>query len=127
MNWIPMLKIRVAANHQQTPVIPAIVDTGSPYCLFRTDVADFLHLDLNKAPTGSLGGVIAGARDPVKFHTVNLVIESNWTITVYAGFMKKLSVAAILGRGGFIDRFQVTFDHSKSPHEFEITKIDLVN
>jgi len=41
--------------------------------------------------------------------------------------MKKLSWPIILGRTGFFDRFLVTFDHSKTPHEFEITKIERPN
>jgi hypothetical protein len=40
---------------------------------------------------------------------------------------KKLSVQAILGRAGFFDRFEVRFDHSMSPPNVEITKIDLIN
>jgi len=71
--------------------------------------------------------VIKGASDPVFFYPVNLTIEANWTINVLAGFTKKLSVQAILGRGGFFDRFHVRFDHSKSPPEFEIEKIEVVN
>lgn len=122
-----MLKIRVSANHQHTPLLPAVVDSGAPYCLFRADVADFLHLDLKNDQEGSIGGVISNVKDAVYFHNVNIVIENNWTISVLAGFMKKLSVAAILGRGGFFDRFQVCFDHSKSPPEFEVTKLDWIN
>jgi hypothetical protein len=125
--WIPMLRIQVSTKHQSTPTLPAIVDSGSPYCLFRTDVADFLHINLGGAPKGMLGGVIKGVTDPVLFYPVNLAIEANWTISVLAGFTKKLSVQAILGRSGFFDRFHVRFDQSKSPHEFEITKIDFVN
>ena len=55
------------------------------------------------------------------------MIENQFLIEVFAGFSKKLSVVGILGRGGFFDRFHVRFDHSKSPPEFEIEKIDLVN
>jgi hypothetical protein len=104
-----------------------VVDSGAPYCLFRADVADFLHIDLKKGPEGECGGVIGGPKDAVYFHNVDILIENNWTIKVYAGFMRKLSVAAILGRGGFFDKFQVCFDHSKSPSEFEITKIEWTN
>src|ERR1043165_211054 len=127
INWTPLLKVRISANHQSTPILPAVVDSGSPYCLFRADVADFLHIDLRKAPQGSLGGIIGGPHDPVFFHNVNVVVENNWTINVYACFMKKLCTAAILGRGGFFDRFQVLFDHSKNPPEFEVTKIEWTN
>lgn len=127
INWTPFLKIRVSANHQSTPVLPAIVDSGSPYCLFRAGVADFLGIDLKKCPKSEIGGIIGGPKDFVYFHTVNLVIESNWTISVFAGFMKKLGTQAILGRVGFFDKFLVTFDHSKSPPEMDVNKIELIH
>ncbi len=126
--WVPTLSVRVGFKHQVTPfTMPAVVDSGSPYCLFRQDVADFLHINLQGAPGSYIGGVIMGAKDPIRFHQVNVIIESNWTITVLAGFVKKLSVQAILGRGGFFDRFRVRFDHSKTIPEFEITKIERPN
>jgi len=120
--WIPMLKVQVSARHQTTPTLFAIVDSGSPYCLFRTDVADFLHINLKGAPEGSIGGIIRGVTDPVLFAPVSITIELNWTINVLAGFVRKLGVQAILGRSGFFDSFHVTFDQSKSPPEVEIEK-----
>lgn len=126
-DWIPYVKIRVSANHQSTPMLHAVIDSGASYCLFRADVADFLHIDLTKAPTASMGGVIGGPKDTVYFHAVNVVIENNWTINIFAGFMKKLSVPALLGRVGFFDKFQVLFDHQPYPPEFELTKIELIN
>lgn len=125
--WMPLLRIRVSAKHQHTPWIQAVIDSGSPYCLFRADVADFLHMDLEKGAEGRLGGIVSAIREPIYFHNVSIVVEVNWTIDVFAGFMRKLSFPAILGRGGFFDRFLVQFDHSKSPPEFEITKIEPVN
>jgi hypothetical protein len=110
-----------------TPLIPAVVDSGSPHCLFRLDVANFLHIDLTNAPKTSMGGVISDVKDDLLFHRIRIQVENNWTFEVVAGFMKKLSVPAILGRTGFFDRFQVTFDHSVSSPELEINKIDLVN
>lgn len=125
--WIPMLRVRCLFQHQMMPPVLAVVDSGSPYCLFMTEIADFLHIDLTNAPKGSMGGVIGGPQDVTYFHRIRLQVENNWTFEVTGAFMKKLAVPAILGRNGFFDRFQVTFDHSKTPHEFEITKIDLVN
>jgi hypothetical protein len=127
--WTPMLKVRVSFNHQNTPTMTAYVDSGSPYCMFNSAVANFLHIDLKKAqvsPLG-LGGVVSGQREPLYFHKVGLTIESNWVIEVLAGFSKKLSVQAILGRSGFFDKFRITFDHSQFPPEFEIDKIELVH
>jgi hypothetical protein len=125
--WMPLLKVRVSANHQHTPLLHAVVDSGSPHCLFRADVADYLHINLKGTPESEIGGVIGGPKDAVHFHHVNIVIENNLTIRVLAGFMKKLSVAAILGRNGFFDNFLVCFDHSQSPPELEVTRFELVN
>jgi hypothetical protein len=71
-NWTPMLRIRVAANHQQTPVLSAVVDSGSPFCIFRMDVANFLHVDLRSAPSSQIGGVIGGPKELIYFHNVIL-------------------------------------------------------
>ena len=126
--WTPVLKVRVLGpSHRVSPSIPAVVDSGAPYCLFRAEVANYLKLPLKNGPEGGIGGIIGGVREPVYFHQVNIVIEDNWTISVWAGFMRKLSVTAILGRAGFFDKFQVMFDHSQSPPEFEVTKIDLIS
>jgi hypothetical protein len=127
--WTPQLRVRVSGKHlhQHSPSLPAFVDSGSPYCLFHSAVADFLHIDLKSGAQGQLGGVIDDHKESMYFHKVNLTIENHWLVEVFAGFSKKLSVVAILGRSGFFDRFQVRFDHSKTPPEFEVTKIDLIN
>ena|SRR5882724_10207025 len=124
---MPVLWVRCLYQHQALVRIQAVVDSGSPYCMFKTDIADFLKIDLTNAPQGSMGGVIGGPSEPLYFHKITLQVENNWTFEVMGGFMKKLSWPIILGRGGFFDKFQVTFDHSKTPHEFEINKIEFVN
>lgn len=102
---------------------PAFVDSGSPYCLFHSTLADYLHINLRSGAEAELGGVISEHKEPLYFHKVNLMIENRLMIEVFAGFSKKLSVVARLGRAGFFDCFYVRFDHSKSPPEFEIEKI----
>jgi len=129
MSWVPLLNIRVSGKHMQRPSFsfPAYVDSGSPYCLFHSAVADYLKIKLESGIKGDLGGVIGGAKEPLYFHRVYLTIENRWIIEVVGGFSKKLSVQAILGRSYFFDRFYVRFDQSKNPAEFEIEKIDLTN
>jgi len=122
-----MLSVRCSFQLKAAPPVLAVVDSGAPCCLFRTEIADFLEIDLANAPTLPIGGVISGPKDTVLFHRVRLQIENNWTFEVLGGFMKKLSVPAILGRNGFFDKFLVTFDQSKTPHEFEIVKIEQPN
>lgn len=124
--WLPTLNVRLVAKHVQTPWVQAVVDSGSPYCLFRSALADYLHMDVTRGAEGNLGGIISGYQEKVYFHRVKIIVEANWSIEVYAGFMRNLRVAAILGRNGFFDNFFVRFDHSCTPPELEVEKIPSV-
>ncbi len=64
--WTPMLNIRVARDHKQTPRFPAIVDSGSPYCLFKSSVADYLGFDFTKGVEAPIYGV-SGVGEPAFF------------------------------------------------------------
>jgi hypothetical protein len=64
--------------------------------------------------------------EPVFYHKLRLYVESNWVIDITAGFVKKLSVAGILGRNGFFDNFKVRFDHSSHPPIFELERIEKI-
>jgi hypothetical protein len=122
--WLPLLNVRVGINHKQTPRIPAVADSGSQCCLFRADLAEYLGIDLKRGIEGTMGGLSHGMREPVFYHKVKLYVESDWIIDVTAGFIKKLSVAGILGRNGFFDNFKVKFDQSMTPPIVEIEKIE---
>lgn len=124
--WMPTLNVRVLANHLQTPWMPAVVDSGSPYCLFRSDVGEYVRIDVDHGQKGQVGGIISGYTEPIYFHKVKVLVEVNWCIEAYAGFMRKLRVPAILGRNGFFDAFYVRFDHSVDPPELEVEKIPSV-
>jgi hypothetical protein len=121
--WIPSLDVRFLVHHQLTPPVKAVVDSGSPYCLFRAQIGEWIGIDVQRGEEGQLGGIIANVREPIYFHRVQLLIENSWRLEVLAGFMKNVGVAAILGRSGFFDCFRVTFDHSTHPPELEITRI----
>jgi hypothetical protein len=122
-----MLKTRIGWRHQKTPRFDAVVDSGSPWCLFRFELADLLGIDTLNGQEDLIGGISEGMQEPVYFHKVQLYIEDNWIIDVTAGFVKKLTFAALLGRNGFFDNFLVTFDHSYQPPMFEINKIEKRN
>ncbi|HXZ26742.1 MAG TPA: hypothetical protein VEG08_01965, partial [Terriglobales bacterium] len=126
--WLPYLRVRPAKGHVVfRGHLMAIVDSGSPYCLFRADVATAIGIrDITTGIEGDIGSVKKGQGDTVYFHKIQLYIESDWRIDVMAGFTPNLSVAALLGRNGFFDQFLVTFDHSGSPPALEVSKIDRV-
>ncbi len=122
----PALKLQIGnlTTRQRTPKFDAIVDSGSPWCIFKTDFARFLGLDLSGAPTYPLGGVVGDARDEMAFYKVNLIIETNWCIQVLAGFAENLAVHGILGRHGFFENFTVHFDHSGRVPQLTIEKFN---
>jgi hypothetical protein len=124
--WLPLLNVRVSWNHKQTPRIPAVVDSGSQCCLFRADIGEYLGIDVKNGIEDVIGGLSQGMREPVFYHKVKLYIESDWIIDVTAGFVKKLSVAGILGRNGFFDNFRARFDHSGVPPIVEIERIEKI-
>jgi hypothetical protein len=120
-----MLRVRPGKGHAflRSPVL-ALVDSGSAYCLFHSDIALPIGIrDISTGKPGEIGGVKAGVKDRVYFHNIKLQIASNWSIDVLAGFTPNLSCKALLGRYGFLDHFIVTFDHSGTSPELEITKI----
>ncbi len=105
--------------------ILAIVDSGSPYCLFRDDVAAAIGIrDITTGKPFEFGSVKRGITGTAYFHKIGLYVESDWKIDVLAGFSSTLSVAGLLGRYGFFDHFLVAFDHSGNPPVMEISKID---
>jgi hypothetical protein len=122
--WVPLLQVRACWNHKQTPRIPAVVDSGSQCCLLRFDIGEYLGIDIKQGVEDMIGGLSHGMKEPVFYHKVRLYIEADWIIDVTAGFIKKLSVAAILGRNGFFDSFKVSFDHSYNPPVFDIDRIE---
>ena len=124
--WMPLLHVRVGHNHKQTPRLPAVVDSGSPYCFFQSSVGEYLGIHVESGIEDSVGGITKSSPEPVFFHRVQIYVESDWIIDVMAGFCKKLSVTAILGRNEFFDNFQLRFDHSGNPPMLEINRIERI-
>jgi len=123
--WVPYLRVRPAKGHTilRSPLL-AIVDSGSWYCLFRSDIAESIGIrDITTGKSGPMRGVRKGMEDTFYFHQIQLYIESDWKIDVMAGFSPNLSVPALLGRNGFFDHFLVTFDHSADPPVIEVSRL----
>lgn len=121
--WLPILSVKLIRTHLYTPSILAVVDSGSPCCIFRFDLAEILGLDIASGEVGSMAGIIAGAGAKIYYHNVKLQVESDWVVAIKAGFMRELPVVGLLGRKGFFENFKVLFDHSVHPPEVEITRI----
>lgn len=109
-------------NHTKSNRFEAVVDSGSPWCLFHGDVGTDIGIDVTKGIEQPLGGVIGGASGKSYFHKVKLCLPGT-IIEVMAGFSPQLSVAGILGRSGFFDNYTVTFDPCNDPPGMEIQRV----
>ncbi len=123
-----MLFVRIARKHAKPSVrSSAVLDTGSAFCLFRSDIAHSIGIDVSTGIKQPIGGVVPGASTEAYFQRVNLHIEANWIVEVNAGFIDHFQWGALLRRRGFFDRFVVKFDHSTNPPVFEIDPIPSIN
>lgn len=119
--WTPLLNVNLIHNHRKSNRFEAVVDSGSPCCLFHADVGIDIGIDITKGIEEPLGGVIGGTTGKMWFQ-VKLCLPGT-ILEITAGFSNRLSVAGILGRSGFFDNYVVTFDSSSSPPGLEIQRI----
>jgi hypothetical protein len=120
--WTPILNVNVLYDHKRSNRVEAVVDSGSPWCLFHADVGVDLGIDITKGIENRLGGVIGGAVGKMYFHKVKLCLPGT-IIEIMAGFSATLSVAGILGRSGFFDKYTITFDPCSTPPGFEMHRV----
>ena len=113
VHWVPMMTVALIHRHVTSRRIEAIVDSGSPWCLFHAQIGESIGVKVDAGQKGGLGGVLAGASSDVYFHRIKLLFMGNM-VTTTVGFSHELSVAAILGRQGFFDNCTLTFDPSQS-------------
>lgn len=120
--WTPILNVQVMNNHVRSNRVEAVVDSGSPWCLFHADVGADIGLNITNGIREPLGGVVGGAVGEMYFHRVKLCVPGT-IIQIVAGFSSQLSVAGILGRSGFFDNYTVTFDPCSTPPGMEIVRV----
>ena len=119
--WI----VNVKLNYRHSPPttwIEAIIDSGSPWCLFHSSLCRPLGIDLEKDIPDDLKGIIGGRSAPLYFHKVKIYFGS-WSFETSAGFSSALAVAGILGRRGFFENFSLEFDPTNLPPSLEIDRI----
>lgn len=109
-------------NHVRSNRIEAVVDSGSPWCLFHSDVGSDIGVDIKRGIREPLGGVVGGAVGEMYFHNVKICLPGT-IIGVTAGFSDNLSVAGILGRCGFFDNYIITFDPCSTPPGMDIVRV----
>jgi hypothetical protein len=122
LKWIkrPMVQIEVSGP-QNTKKFNALIDSGADYCLFNTEVAELVGLDLSKAKTRRLTG-IGSIIEGFYLNDVEMRLEGiEKTIKIPVCFVKTPNVGLLLGQEGFFDKFRIRFE--KDHDTFEIIPI----
>ena len=107
----PVIQIRMRnLRMRSSPMIlfEALVDSGSDRCIFSSDIADLLGIDVRATDAVLyVGGVVAGRGRPIYIHPVEIEVAGNSCGVVEVGFMPEFSRSGygLLGRSGFFDRF----------------------
>lgn len=123
-HWAPLLNVKLTYKHSPpTKWIEAFADTGAHSCIFHADFCRSLGIRLEDGTESSLGGVIGGARAPIYYHPIKILVDL-FQIQTMVGFSESLSVAGLLGRRGFFDNFVFTLDGTTDPPVFELVKLN---
>jgi hypothetical protein len=94
-------------NAPRTKRFEAIIDSGATRCLFHSDFASHLGLDLAAGELEITQGI--GGSESVYLHDITLYIPGG-PVKIKAGFKDNLPVAGLLGMNGFFEFFKVSFD-----------------
>jgi hypothetical protein len=106
------LPVRVEAGDRSARLV-AYVDTGAPYCIFQSDYAEFLGLELARGipiqviPAG--GGVIEAFGHTVNLEVLEQRVESVVYFTNHPGYRRN-----VLGRQGWLHHFKFGLVHYES-------------
>ena len=97
----------------------ALVDSGSDHCIFSSEIAEIIGIDIAAGERENIGGVIADQKRPIYFHNIEISIAGS-VHPIRAAFMPDLSTNGhgLLGQHGFFDRFSfVKFEQPKGTIE----------
>lgn len=103
----PLLQATLKHGNQ-TITLDCLVDSGASSCLFSTDIASLLGIDLTTATPEEYCGigdvVISGYTFPIKLKIKGF---DKW-IDVDAGFIDENEMP-LLGHSGFFEQYEITF------------------
>lgn len=102
--------------------VEGIVDSGSHFCLFHSQVGELLGLEVGKGTRDTVLGALRSPRSEVFYHHIDMEVAGE-RLRILAGFSSDALQPCLLGRDGFFDHFRVTFNPSLSPPGLEIDPV----
>jgi predicted aspartyl protease len=95
--------------------IVAILDSGADISVLPLEVGEQLGLDLtkNRSPCGGIGGEVDTAEDHVRIRLAQGHENYTFDIPVKVVLDSSSSIPVLLGREGFFEKFEITFDENR--------------
>lgn len=90
----------------------ALIDSGAAISIFRTDVAEYLHIPVEKGEEIYLGGV--GGRIRGYIHQLKLEIAGKKFLCPIVFSYEYLVSFNLLGRQEFFKRFRIIFEEKRN-------------
>ena len=113
----PVIPVEIRHNNLVAPY-EVLIDSGADICIFNSQVAEILGIDLLKGIKLQVSGIVDFPEN-IYIHTLNIKI-SNKNYKIDVGFMKMSNTAyGVVGQRGFFDKFIVKFDLIKKEIELK--------
>ena len=104
----PVIPIEIQHANLEVPY-EVLVDSGADVCIFDSDLAPVLGIDLVKGIKKQILGA-TGFPEDMYIHTVRIAV-GDFSFKVEVGFMgMRANTYGIVGQKGFFDKFIVKFD-----------------
>lgn len=116
----PVIPIEIEYNDLITPY-EVLIDSGADICIFNSQIAEVLGIDLLKGIKSQVNG-ITGFPEDIYIHTMRIKLGGkHYRIDV--GFIRMSNTSyGVLGQKGFFDKFLVKFDLVKKEIELKPRK-----
>jgi hypothetical protein len=113
----PVIPIEVVANNIEVPY-EVLVDSGADICIFDSQIANILGIDVVKGIKKQVLGV-TGFPEDMYLHTIHLNIGGH-QYKMEVGFMEmRNSSYGVVGQKEFFELFVVKFDLKKNEVELK--------
>jgi hypothetical protein len=115
--YYPLLDLKLRKEELTTPTLKVLIDSGAAYCIFGSDTATLLHIDVHSGKLKQDIYGLGGGSVDLYFFDIELVMNS-MTIQCYAGFMDQEFPGngvwiGLLGEYDFLSKTPVAFDAEK--------------
>lgn len=111
--WRPIVPVILLRNNKFV-AYEALIDSGADYCIFRSDIAEILGVQVSKGKSRKIQG-INGNTITGYIHQVEIKLAGTSSFTCPVVFSSQIPEQSIgvLGQEGFFGRFLIEFDRSR--------------